>query len=118
MPFDPYQLDRISQILKDKGVSYSSMKMMGGVAIMVDDKMLIGLDQDKNTREDRLMVRVGSDAVAKALERMGSRPMDFNGKPMKGYVFVYPEGFDMDEQLEGWIMLALSYNPLAKKSRK
>jgi hypothetical protein len=44
--------------------------------------------------------------------------MDFTGKPMKGFVYVYPEGFDMDDQLEFWIDLALAFNPKAKKSKR
>ncbi|GAB3227329.1 TfoX/Sxy family protein [Algoriphagus aestuariicola] len=118
MAFDPYQSDRISRTLKDKGVTSSSKKMMGGLCFLVDDKMLLGLDQDKKTLENRLMVRVGPAAYPQALEKLGCCPMDFTGKPMKGYVFVYPEGFDLDEQLEEWIDLAMTFNPLAKKSKK
>ncbi len=118
MAFDPYQSDRISLVLRDKGVPFSSKKMMGGLCFLVDDKMLVGLDQDKKTHENRLMVRVGPDAYPQAMEKAGCRPMDFTGKPMNGYVFVYPEGYDLDEQLEEWIELALTFNPLAKKSKK
>ena len=32
--------------------------------------------------------------------------MDFTGKPMKGYVFVDPEGIDEDRDLESWIAMA------------
>ncbi|HSF53285.1 MAG TPA: TfoX/Sxy family protein [Algoriphagus sp.] len=118
MAFDSYQLDRISRILKTKNVPFSSRKMMGGQVFLVDEKMLLGLDQDKATGENRLMVRVGEQAYERALKSTGVRQMDFNGRPMKGFVFVYPEGFDLEEQLEYWINAALAYNPLAKKSKK
>ena len=44
--------------------------------------------------------------------------MDFTGKPMKGYIFVAAEGFDLDADLEYWIQLCLDFNPLAKSSKK
>lgn len=118
MAFDSYQLDRISRILKSQNVPFLSKKMMGGQVILVDEKMLMGLDQDKNTGENRLMVRVGEIAHESALKFPGVRQMDFNGRPMKGFVFVYSEGFDLEEQLEYWIQVALAYNPFAKKSKK
>jgi len=118
MAFDPYQLERISQILKSKNVPFLAKGMMGGQVILVDDKMLLGLDQDKNTKENRLMARIGEEAFEEAIKKAVCRLMDFTGRPMKGFVYVYPEGFDLDEQLESWIDLALAYNPKAKKSKK
>ncbi len=44
--------------------------------------------------------------------------MDFTKKPMIGYVYVEPEGIDMDEDLEYWIQLSLDFNPQAKSSKK
>jgi hypothetical protein len=37
---------------------------------------------------------------------------------MKGFVFVSPEGTDMDEDLDFWIDKALGYNPKAKSSKR
>jgi hypothetical protein len=37
---------------------------------------------------------------------------------MKGYVFVTPEGFDADQDLEKWLQLCLDFNPEAKASAK
>jgi hypothetical protein len=37
---------------------------------------------------------------------------------MKGYVFIDPEGVDMDEELEYWVEKCLLFNPLAKASNK
>ena len=36
--------------------------------------------------------------------------MDFTGRPMKGYIFVIPEGFDMEADLEYWIDKVLEFN--------
>ena len=44
--------------------------------------------------------------------------MDFTGRPMKGYIFVTPAGFDGDEDLAAWVQLALDYHPLVEKRKK
>ena len=35
--------------------------------------------------------------------------MDFTGKPMKGYVYVAPEGIAEDSALEAWINLSAEF---------
>jgi hypothetical protein len=44
--------------------------------------------------------------------------MGFTGKEMKGYLFIDPEGVDMDIDLLFWIGKCLEFNPLAKSSKK
>ena len=60
--------------------------------------------------DDRLMVRVGNAAYEDLLDRPGCREMDFTGKSMKGFLFIYPEGFDNDADLDFWVKKALEYN--------
>lgn len=120
MAFDTYQADRLRQTFTDRKVNFFEKKMMGGLIFMVNDKMCIGLDINKKTQEDRLIVRVGPDAYEAALKMLGAGDMDFTGRTMKGFVFVKPEGFDKELDLEAWIDLALAYNPIApiSKSKK
>jgi hypothetical protein len=66
----------------------------------------------------RLMVRLDPAVEGDALSRLGCKPMDFTGRPMRGYVFVHPEGCESEAQLGHWIGLALEFNPRAKASRK
>jgi len=117
MAFDDYQAERINQVFSDRNVNFFTKKMMGGLIFMVNDKMCIGLDINKNTNEDRLMVRVGPDAYKKALTMKGAGDMDFTGRVMKGFVFVKPEGWDFEKDLNKWIDIALAYNPIAPKSK-
>jgi hypothetical protein len=35
--------------------------------------------------------------------------MDFTGRPMKGYVYVEPDGFESDAQLESWVNQAYAF---------
>ena len=44
--------------------------------------------------------------------------MNFTGRQMKGYIFVEPNGYDLDQDLEFWIDLCIAFNPLAKASNK
>ena len=44
--------------------------------------------------------------------------MNFTGRPMKGYIFVEPSGYDLNEDLNFWIDLCSVFNPKAKASKK
>ena len=85
---------------------------------MVDGKMCVGTHIDKKSGQNLLMARIGEDAIEQAMKQDGCLSMDFTGRPMKGYVFVNPEGTDMDADLASWIQLAIDFNPLAKASKK
>jgi TfoX N-terminal domain len=87
-------------------------KMMGGLCFMVDGKMCVGI-----IGED-LMARIAPEMMETAYQRRGCRAMDFTGRPMKGFVFVSPEGTDAPEALEYWVDLALAFNPFAQASKK
>lgn len=118
MAYDEYLADRVRRIFEEKKSSFYEKKMMGGLIFMVDDKMCVGVDKDRKLDIDRLMVRVGAEAYEKALKMEGARNMDFTGRPMKGFVFVGPDGFDTDDDLEKWLNMALAYNPFAKSSKR
>ena len=49
------------------------------------------------------MARVGPEHHAKALARPHVRPMDFTGRPMKGYVYVDPPAIADDPALAAWV---------------
>lgn len=116
MAYDEYLLERVDRYLSERKVEYFYKKMMGGIVFMVNEKMCVCIDKDKKSGDDRLMVRIGTAYYEEALKDKNSRAMDFTGTPMKGFVFIGPDGFDLDEDLEFWIDKALEYNPLAKKS--
>ena len=112
MAYDELLEDRIERSLKGRGVAFLKKKMMGGLTFMVDGKMCVGIVRNK------LMARVDPEVYQEVLQREGAGEMDFTGRPMKGFIFVEPDGFDMDEDLDFWINLALEYNPRAKSSKK
>ena len=77
--------------------------MFGGIAFLVDGKMFCGVARDD------LMVRVGPELYEQALGRTHVRPMDFTGRPLKGYVFVGPEGCRTQRQVEGWVAKGMTF---------
>ena len=118
MAYDPYLAERIERILQEKKVVYTAKKMMGGYLFSVDDKLMCGIHIDKKFGDSLLMARIGEKAYEAHIDRTECLPMDFTGRPMKGYIFVTPEGFDMDDDLAYWIQLALDFNPTAMSSKK
>lgn len=118
MAYDEFLADRIRKILRESKADFYEKKMFGGLCFMVDDKMCCGIHFDKKKQTDLLMARIGEEALPEALPRPGCHPMDFTGRPMKGYVFISPEGFDADKDMEYWVHLCLKFNPLAKASKK
>ena len=73
---------------------------------MINGKMSVGIVKNE------LMARVGTEFHSEALKKEGARTMDFTGRPMEGYVFVSPEGFDTDEQLEFWVHKCVEFNKI------
>ena len=118
MAYDEYLGERITQVLSSKKVSFETKKMMGGLLFSVDEKMLCGIHIDKKYGDSLLMARIGEVAYEVEIAKDYVLPMDFTGRPMRGYIFVTPDGFDMDEDLEYWIKKCLDFNPLAKASKK
>jgi len=116
MAFSEFLADSVRQRLKSTGIIVEK-KMMGGLIFMVNEKMCIGIDKDKKTGDDRLMVRVGKAAYEILLKKEGCREMDFTGKAMKGFLFIYPIGFDKETDLDFWVNKALDFNKEAKKNK-
>jgi TfoX/Sxy family transcriptional regulator of competence genes len=72
-------------------------RMFGGLAFLICGHMCCGI------LGDELMVRVGPAAYEAALKQPHARPMDFTGRPLRGFVYVAPAGFDSKGSLEAWV---------------
>ncbi|MFO1482088.1 MAG: TfoX/Sxy family protein [Verrucomicrobiaceae bacterium] len=112
MAYDTSLADRVTDLLTARRVRFDTKAMMGGLCFMVNDKMCLGVT------ESRLMVRLDPAVEAQSLKLRGCKPMDFTGRPMKGYVFVHHEGYGAEKDLKHWVDLALAFNPKAKSSKK
>ena len=78
-------------------------KMFGGLAFMVNGHVCCGIVR-KN-----LVVRTGPEAFERALKRPHTRPMDFTGRPMRGFIYVAPAGYRLDRDLKSWTQLGLDF---------
>ena len=114
MAYSEFLADRIRQRLRSAG-SIEEKKMMGGLIFMVNDHMCIGIDIDKKSKSDRLMVRVGKLPYRDLLAKKGSRIMDFTGKEMRGFLFIDPDGFETEEDMDFWVNQALDFNKRIRK---
>ena len=102
MAYDEGLAQRVREVLEGKS-EYVEKKMFGGVAYMVHGHMTVGI-----TGED-LMVRLAADDHEEALTQPNVRPMDFSGRPIKGFIYVDSEGTADDEVLRQWVERGLAY---------
>lgn len=112
MAFNEYLAHRVRESLKENKSNFEEKKMFGGLSFMVDNKMCIGIIKDN------LMVRTDPENQEEFLQEIGCSIMDFTNRPMKGYLYISPEGVDMDDDLDKWVKRCLEFNPRAKASKK
>ena len=112
MAYNEKLADRVREIIAVTHTNVEEKKMFGGLCFMVNDKMCVGVEQE------RLMVRLNPAKYEEVIEKNGCKPMDFTGKVMKGFVFVDADVLTTKKKLEYWIKLALEYNKIAKASKK
>lgn len=86
MAFDEQLATRVRDRFKQRKVTFEEKRMMGGLCFLVDGKMCVGVEKN------RLMARIDPEVYERALSRKGCVPMDFTGRPMRGFVFVNPRG--------------------------
>lgn len=102
MAYDHGLAARLEELLEGHA-GIDRRRMFGGLALLCRGHMFVGIVGDT------LMVRVGPERYAQALERPHVRVMDFTGRPMKGYVYVDPPGYEADDDLAGWVDAGLAF---------
>jgi TfoX/Sxy family transcriptional regulator of competence genes len=102
MAYDEGLAERIRTVLSERP-DVVEKRMFGGLAFLVAGRMCVGIVKDE------MMVRVGPERYEALLAKPHVRAMDFTGRPMKGFLFVAPKGFDADADLERWVEGAVSY---------
>ena len=102
MAFNEALAGRIrQQLARRKNVE--EKKMFGCVCFLLNGNALAGVWKDK------LIARLGPDEGEEALREPHVRAFDITGRPMRNWVAVEPEGIEDDDQLTGWIDLALKF---------
>ena len=96
MAYSEELAQRIRDVILDRpGVT--ERRMFGGVAWMVNGNMACG------TLGEDLMVRLDREDAEMALTEDHVGPMEFTGRPMRGFVTVEAAGVEDDAELGRWL---------------
>jgi TfoX/Sxy family transcriptional regulator of competence genes len=81
----------------------SEKKMFGGIAFLLNGKMFCGV------LKDDLVARVNKNDSDNLLKIPNVRPMDFTGRPMKGFLYIGPKQTGTSLKLDKWLKITLDY---------
>ncbi|MDX2038287.1 MAG: TfoX/Sxy family protein [Isosphaeraceae bacterium] len=96
MPYDEHLAERLRPIMTGRA-GVVEKRMFGGIGYLLQGNMLVGVWREY------LVARLGIDEAERALAEPAVRPMDFTGKPMRGWVMVGPEGTGDESRLKSWV---------------
>jgi hypothetical protein len=102
MAYDEQLAGRVRGVLRRRS-NITERKMFGGLAFMRHGKMCCGVVGPD------LIVRVRDHRMPAALRRAHVRPMDFTGRPLRGFVYVAPGGIATAASLREWIGEGLAF---------
>jgi TfoX/Sxy family transcriptional regulator of competence genes len=101
MPYDEKLAARVHRLLSDRD-DVTERAMFGGLTFMVAGHMCCGVNKNE------LIVRLDPDDSDAALTRPHARPMDFTGRPMRGFVTVAADGLN-GPALKRWVDIATAH---------
>ena len=102
MVYDEKLAERIRNTIgKDKHIT--EKHMFGGLSFLYNKKMFCGV------LKNDLVLKISHEQWESALKKPNVRPMDFTGRPMKGFVYVNQKGCKSDKDLKKWIYLSIDY---------
>jgi len=102
MAYDEILAARVRKILS-ANARVSEKKMFGGLCFLTHGNMCCGL------LKDELVLRLEPARAQEVLRGPHTRPMDFTGRPLKGFVFIEAGALATDRQLRDWISIALAF---------
>lgn len=112
MPFDEHLATRMREIIARASPDAIEKSMFGGLAFMLQGKMFAGIVKDE------LMVRCIAERYDELLQNSHCKEMKFTGKPMKGFLFVEPEGLANEEDLTYWLMVGYEFVEKTPEKKK
>jgi len=111
MVFGEGLADRTRAALGDvRGVT--EIRMFGGLCFTAHGNMAVGVTGGE------LMVRLAPEDGEAALAQPGVRPMDFTGKPMKGFIYVGADGVKTDRMIKSWVSQGVAFASPPRRSRR
>ena len=101
MPYDEELADRVRALLASEE-AIDERRMMGGLVFLRHGNMLGGV------RRDGLMVRVGPEGYAEAVQEPHVGPMAIGNRSPKGFVVVATEAVATEPELRRWLARGLA----------
>lgn len=111
MVYDKNLANRIRIILR-KCRAITEKEMFGGISFLISGKMCCGV-----IKKD-LVLRVDPRNYEILLNKANIRPMDFTGRPLKGFVYVDQDGYKSAASLDKLVNLSLDYVKSLKQNKK
>jgi TfoX/Sxy family transcriptional regulator of competence genes len=102
MAYDDELAERIRGALAGRD-GITERRMFGGLGFMLNGNMCVGVIGDE------MVARLGPEEGDRALDEPHTRPMDFTGRPMSGWIFVETPALADPDGLEAWVGRAVSY---------
>ncbi|MGH3071449.1 MAG: TfoX/Sxy family protein [Gaiellaceae bacterium] len=102
MAYSEELAERVRDALRGRA-NVEERKMFGGLAFLLEGRMFSGV------LGEQLVVRLGAEMGARALQEPHTAPMDFTGRPLKGYVYVAAAGLETAAALRGWLDDAIRF---------
>ncbi|MEU9372647.1 TfoX/Sxy family protein [Streptomyces sp. NPDC048255] len=102
MTYDEGLAQRVRERLGERP-DLTEKRMFGGLTFLLHGNMTVGVAGDE------LIARVGPEGTERALARPEARPMDFTGRPMRGWVTVGGPSLAEDAVLDHWITTATAF---------
>jgi TfoX/Sxy family transcriptional regulator of competence genes len=102
MAYDEGLAQRIREVMVDLP-GFEEKKMFGGVGFMLQGNMACGVNKND------LIVRVGPGKDEESLAEPHVRPFDLTGRPMKGWVYITPDGVESDHDLKRWVQRGVDF---------
>lgn len=84
-------------------LEFERRKMFGGLAFLVNGNMCCGVNGD------RVVLRLGPQGAADALQQPGVREMDFTGRPLRSMVYLTGEQVASERRLAQWLVRAAEF---------
>jgi TfoX/Sxy family transcriptional regulator of competence genes len=102
MAYDEMLEARIRDMLGPRA-DLESKKMFGGLCFLINGNMACGvLNND-------FIAKVDPESHDSLLKKPAARPFDFSGRPMKGILYVGPQGVKAPKDLRFWVNTSLAH---------
>jgi TfoX/Sxy family transcriptional regulator of competence genes len=104
MPYNPAIADSLRAALAPQLAAHeiiNEQRMFGGLAFLMHGHMCCGVIEDK------IVLRINPASLDQVMGMPGVGPMDFTGRPMKGWLYLRPPASTID--LPQHLSFALSH---------